>query len=39
MSTSRPTILVIDDEPQIRRFLRATLNSDEFMLLEAETAA
>lgn len=39
MNTSRPTILVIDDEPQIRRFLRAALNSEDFMLLEAETAA
>jgi len=38
MSQPRPTILVIDDEPQIRRFLRATLSTQEFLLLEAETA-
>ena len=35
MANPGPTILVIEDEPQIRRFLRATLT--EFTLLEAVT--
>src|SRR5258708_10605746 len=33
MSNLAPSILVVDDEPQIRRFLRATLT--EYTLLEA----
>jgi len=32
---SGATILVIDDEPQVRRFLRATLQSHGFTVLEA----
>ena len=32
------TVLVIEDEPQIRRFLRATLPAHGYRLLEAETA-
>lgn len=32
-------ILVIDDEPQIRRFLRASLTAHEHRVLEAATAA
>jgi two-component system KDP operon response regulator KdpE len=38
MSDSRPTVLVIEDEPQIRRFLRATLTANGYQLLEAATA-
>lgn len=33
-----PTILVIDDEPQIRKFLRISLASQGFKVLEAENA-
>ena len=32
------TILIIEDETEIRRFLRATLNTNGFASLEAETA-
>ena len=32
------TILVIEDEPQIRRFLRATLTSHGYKLIESATA-
>lgn len=38
MSSLPPTVLVIEDEPQIRRFLRATLPAHGYRLLEAETA-
>ncbi len=34
----KPVILVIEDDPQIRRFLRASLTADEYRLLEAVTA-
>jgi two-component system KDP operon response regulator KdpE len=37
MSEAMPTILLIEDEPQIRRFLRATLGSQGYTLLEAGT--
>jgi two-component system KDP operon response regulator KdpE len=37
MSDTLPVILVIEDEPQIRRFLRATLGSQGYTLLEATT--
>jgi two-component system KDP operon response regulator KdpE len=33
----RPKILVIEDEPEIRRFLRVSLTSHEFELVESET--
>ena len=33
-----PQILVIEDDPQIRRFLRASLTADAYRLFEAETA-
>jgi two-component system KDP operon response regulator KdpE len=37
---SRSTkVLVVDDEPQIRRFLRSTLSAQNFEVLEAETGA
>ncbi len=35
--TTRPTILVIDDEPQIQRFLRHSLAAAGYDLLQAET--
>ena len=38
MSSLPPTILVIEDEPQIRRFLRAILPAHGYRVLEAETA-
>lgn len=38
MTDPRSLILIIEDEPQIRRFLRATLPSHGYHLLEAETA-
>jgi len=34
---SKVTVLVIEDDPQIRRFLRATLSSQGYRLLEAPT--
>jgi two-component system, OmpR family, KDP operon response regulator KdpE len=37
MASPAPTVLVIEDEPQIRRFLRATLPAHGYRLLEAET--
>lgn len=41
MPTSRegPLLLVIDDEPQMLRFLRASLATHDYRLCEAETAA
>lgn len=38
MTKTGPLILLIEDEPQIRRFLRATLTSHGYRLIEAETA-
>lgn len=35
----KPTILVIDDEPQIRRFMRISLGAEGFSYSEAESAA
>ena len=32
-----PTVLIIDDEPQIRRFLRAGFDLERFVVLEEET--
>jgi two-component system KDP operon response regulator KdpE len=32
-----PLVLVVDDEPQVRRFLRATLPSQGYRVIEAET--
>ncbi|MCK6592494.1 MAG: response regulator [Polyangiaceae bacterium] len=32
------TVLLIEDEPQMRRFLRASLTSRDYRLIEAETA-
>ncbi len=38
MSERRPTILTIEDEPQMRCFLRALIDSRDYAVLEAETA-
>jgi two-component system KDP operon response regulator KdpE len=37
MAEVRPTILVIEDEAMIRRYLRLTLESQDYRLLEAST--
>ena len=37
MSTPHPVILAIEDDPQIRRFLRTGLSAEGFEVLEAET--
>jgi len=37
MTTDAPRILVIEDEPEIRRFLRASLGAHGFIVHEAET--
>jgi two-component system KDP operon response regulator KdpE len=37
MTENQPTILIIDDEPQIRRFLRAGFSLEHFTVLEEET--
>jgi two-component system KDP operon response regulator KdpE len=39
MSSSRPVVLVIDDEAQIRRFLRAGFELEQMSVLEADNAA
>jgi two-component system, OmpR family, KDP operon response regulator KdpE len=39
MSEPSPTILIIEDEPQMQRFLRASLTGNGYHVLEAETAA
>ena len=39
MPTHKARLLIIDDEPQIRRFLRSTLESQEYDITEAATAA
>ena len=37
MSTSSSTLVVIEDDPQIRRFLRTGLSAEPFRIFEAET--
>jgi two-component system KDP operon response regulator KdpE len=37
MSDVAPTVLVIEDEPQMRRFLKASLESHDYHLVEAVT--
>lgn len=39
MIESRPLVLMVEDEPQMRRFIRATLTSHDYRLLEATTTA
>jgi len=34
-ATSKPTILVVDDEPIVRKLLRMTLGSDVVTIVEA----
>lgn len=38
MSGPEPLVLVVEDEPQMRRFLRTSLASHGFRIVEAETA-
>jgi two-component system KDP operon response regulator KdpE len=38
MERAAPVILLIEDEPQMRRFLRAALGGHDYRLVEAETA-
>ncbi len=38
MAASAPTVLLIEDEPQMRRFLRATLRAHDYAVVEAATA-
>ncbi|MBI5535523.1 MAG: response regulator [Deltaproteobacteria bacterium] len=38
MTETGPAVLIVEDEPQMRRFLRAALGSHGFKLLEASTA-
>lgn len=37
MAHSMPTVIVIEDDPQMRRFLRTSLGSQGFQVFEAET--
>jgi len=39
MTEVLPSILLIEDERQMRRFLRVTLHSEKYHIMEAETAA
>ncbi|HEX4824784.1 MAG TPA: response regulator [Candidatus Polarisedimenticolaceae bacterium] len=39
MSAHDPLVLIVEDEPQMRRFLRAALTSRPFRIVEASTAA
>ena len=39
MTENNPVVLVVDDEVQIRRFLRAGLELDGFSVQDAETGA
>lgn len=38
MTTLKPTIILIEDDAQIRRFVRAALESENFAVFEADTA-
>ena len=39
MTDPQPTILVVEDEPQMRRFLRASLGAEGYRVQEAWTVA
>jgi two-component system KDP operon response regulator KdpE len=38
MATSAPLVLLIEDEPQMRRFLRTTLRAHDYQVVEAASA-
>jgi len=38
MSQTSPLVLIVEDEPQMRRFLRTALEVQDFRVVEAETA-
>ena len=38
MADLRPTILIIEDEPEIRRFLRSSLGTEGYKVVESSTA-
>jgi two-component system, OmpR family, KDP operon response regulator KdpE len=37
MTDPRPTVLIVEDEPEIRRFLRATLAANDYRVVESAT--
>jgi two-component system KDP operon response regulator KdpE len=39
MTQAEPLVLIVDDEAQMRRFLRVSLTSNGYRVIEAETAA
>ena len=39
MSDAAPTVLLVEDDPQIRRFLRVTLPAHGYRLVEARTGS
>ncbi|AYN93333.1 response regulator [Pseudomonas sp. LTJR-52] len=39
MTTNAPLILIVDDEPQIRKFLRISLTAQTYRVIEAATGA
>jgi two-component system, OmpR family, KDP operon response regulator KdpE len=39
LSEQRATVLVVEDEPEIRRFLRSALGSEGYRVIEAESGA
>ena len=39
MTEARSTILVVEDEPEIRRFLRSSLGADGYRVVEAESGS
>jgi two-component system KDP operon response regulator KdpE len=38
MTLPRATILIVEDEPEIRRFLRSTLGAEDYKVVESSTA-
>ena len=39
MTETRPTIIVVEDEPEIRRFLRSSLGAENYRVVESPTGA
>jgi two-component system KDP operon response regulator KdpE len=37
MAESHPAILIVEDEPEIRRFLRAALGAEGYRVIESAT--